>query len=155
MSKLQKSDLDCYWSATTAQNLRARKPSAPYKISPLLRFYKREWITTFEDARGDYEAERVGAENGQNLTVITIAILFFPQKREIWRILLMTCRIDWVRMRFRNGGEAARWERGRIRLCGHIHQCVRLRLPGGHCLNLAVTVATLKNALQLSELFSC
>ena len=35
MSKLPKSDLDCYWSNTAAQNLRARKSSARYKISPL------------------------------------------------------------------------------------------------------------------------
>ena len=41
MSKLPKSDLDCYWSATAAQNLLARKPSAPYKISPLSR--QQEW----------------------------------------------------------------------------------------------------------------
>ena len=41
MSKLPKSDLDCYWSAIAAQNLRARKPSAPYKISPLSR--QQEW----------------------------------------------------------------------------------------------------------------
>ena len=34
MSKLPKSDLDCYWSNTAAQNLRARKSSARYKISP-------------------------------------------------------------------------------------------------------------------------
>ena len=34
MSKLPKSDLNCYWSATAAQNLRARKPSVPYAISP-------------------------------------------------------------------------------------------------------------------------